>query len=73
MEISIKLNIVPFVAPRGVKVQQKPGEKQTGFTNDQLIELSELSPEVLSQLCDEFRKQVFDTAGKLDPKMQPML
>ncbi len=44
-----------------------PRERQEGMVESPKFHLRELEPEVLSELCDEFRRNVFAKAEKKDP------
>lgn len=60
-DLSVK--IVPFPVPTGVSIRQAPGRRQDGFRPLPQVNLTDLSPEVLDQLCEEFRASVFEAAG----------
>ena len=55
MEINLKLDIEPFPVPHSV------------YSNMGNIPISSLSSEEIGQLCDDFRKSVFEKAGKEKP------
>ena len=65
---SIKVDLVPFTVPTGVYVQQKPGLRQDGMRLAQQLKLSELSPDELNTMCEEFRDAVFEAAGYVPMK-----
>lgn len=58
-EISIKVNIEKFPFPVSVDVKSDFGPGQ--------ISLKSITPETLSELCHQFRADVFKEAGKTDP------
>lgn len=62
----IKLNIElePFSVPNYVLVKQKAKPRQEGYPETPKYHLSELSPDTLDQLCNEFRDAVFEKAAK---------
>ena len=66
---SIKVDLVPFTVPTGVSVKQKPGLRQDGMRFAQQLKLSELSPDELNAMCEEFRVSVFEAAGYVPMKM----
>jgi hypothetical protein len=70
--MEIKVKIRPFDVPHGVDEEGVPGNRQDGFFKNKSPTrlLTELEPDVLSQLCDKFRKDVFAAAGKDDPHCQ---
>lgn len=65
---AISIKLVPFIVPDHVFPSMSPRPRQEGFHTSMGFLLSELEPQVLSDLCDEFRKGVFTVAGKEDPK-----
>jgi len=67
MSILIMQELNPFTVPDTVTVKMLPRSRQEGFITLPTYKLSELSEDVLSQLCDEFRASVFTNAGKVDP------
>lgn len=66
MDISINLKIRDFSVPAFVIPIDPPGNRQDGFKDSAGIPLRELSPEVLGNLCDNFRAEVFKKAGVMD-------
>lgn len=67
--MKITIPLVPFSTPNYVTMQMPDRPRQEGFVEAPKYALSELEPEVLSGLCDEFRAAVFKKAGKRDPKL----
>lgn len=65
---SIKIELAPFIAPDYVSIKGRNGLKQDGFRILPQYSLNELDEQTLSDLCDEFRMNVFLKAGKDDPK-----
>ncbi len=63
--MSIKLR--PFTVPNYVLMETPPRPRQAGFVEAPKFKLEELEPDDLSSLCDDFRREVFLKAGKLDP------
>lgn len=67
--IKTSIELQPFSTPNFVSI--KPfhvGQKQDGFAESPKYPLSDLDPETLSDLCDQFRKDIFSKAQKIDPK-----
>ena len=66
--MEIKLKLQPFQVPNYVITESNPRLKQDGFVESPSFHLSQLDEEILSELCDQFRKDVFANAEKVDPK-----
>jgi hypothetical protein len=66
--MKIELKLKPFQVPNYVFSEHPPVLRQEGFQESPKFELRELSEEALSQLCDDFRRKVFEKAGKKDLK-----
>lgn len=62
------VKLKPFDVPRRVYVIDAPKTKSEGMHPLTGFNLTELSPETLSDLCDEFRATAFAIAGLVDPK-----
>ena len=67
--MKISIEIEPFTTPNFVRQKGKISERQNGFIESITYKLDEIEAEVLSELCDEFRREVFSKAGKTDPKL----
>ena len=67
-DVTVKIKIKPFTVPRTVYMDLPPRPKQEGMTVPQHYFVKDLDAETLSQLCDEFRKSIFELAEKTDPK-----
>lgn len=66
MKATIEIDLQPFSIPNFVRPAENPD-----VTRDQLaIPLSSLDSLTLSRLCDEFRRAVFEKAGKQQPPAQ---
>lgn len=63
MKIAVQVDVQEFSVPNFVLL--RPGKGATGPTGES-IPLSEVGAEVLGQLCDQFRKDVFKKAGVED-------
>ena len=68
--ITIKKELKPFQTPNYVFEKELPRPREEGFQQSSSYKISELDPEVLSKLCDQFRKDIFKKAGKADPKLK---
>jgi hypothetical protein len=67
MEIKIKL--APFEVPQFVnELLTRPVQRQDGISLKSRYLLADIEAETLSELCDQFRHDVFMKAGKVDPK-----
>lgn len=60
---SIKVKLKPFRVPNFVIQEVPPGKRQDGYISAPSYPLSLLSAETLSEMCDEFRRGVFEKAG----------
>lgn len=64
---NIKVELRPFSVPNFVIQVMAPGKRQDGFKEAPSYALSELDADTLSEMCDEFRAEIFKKAGKEDP------
>jgi hypothetical protein len=69
--MKMEFKLMPFIVPNFVSVSMPAGKREDGIKTLPSLALHELEPDVLSGLCDEFRKDVFAKAMKKDPKEQP--
>lgn len=67
MKVNIEIELLPFTVPNYVLVKEQPKLKQEGFTEGRKYHLSELEPETLYSLCEQFKKDVFEKANKRQP------
>lgn len=65
----INLDIQPFDVPDSVSLITKPGKRSDGFKPSPKFLISELDSKILSEMCNEFRKNVFEKANKKDPHL----
>jgi len=72
MKIKMEVDLVPMTVPNYVIAVTPPGKRQDGFAEGPKYKLSELSEQVLSQLCNEFRAEIFKKAGKDDPDKEKL-
>lgn len=68
MTITAEVELRPFTTPNFVIQRMAPVKREEGFKEAPKYALSELEPSVLSELCDTFRREIFEKAGKADPK-----
>ncbi len=68
MKIQINVEIDPFSVPSYVVAKGAPGKREDGFKTAPAIPLADLSPETLDQLCNDFRREVFNKAMRQDPQ-----
>lgn len=68
--MKIELKLQPFKTPYFVLSQVAPKPRDRGFEQVPSFPLSDLDPEALSAMCDEFRAEVFEKAGKQYPRSQ---
>ncbi len=65
--MEVKPKSQPMNVPNFVIAQMPPRERQEGMVQSPKFHLRELEAEVLAELCDEFRTNVFAKAEKTDP------
>ena len=69
MKIKLEMEIKPFNVPNFVIPIKEGKSREDGFQEPVGIHLSELDSDTLEKMCEEFRKKVFNKAGKnLPPK-----
>ncbi len=66
MKITIELQ--SFNTPNYVSVLPKQGVRQDGMVESPKWHINELDATTLSEMCDQFRHDVFTKAGKVDPR-----
>lgn len=70
MKFTHEVEIQPFGTPNFILTVMPPGKRQDGFLEAPKIAISQAEPEMLSRLCDEFRREIFEKAGKPDPRLK---
>lgn len=65
MKHTIELH--PFTVPNFARQVQPVGRREDGWKETPAIPLAELSAETLEAMCAEFRRAVFEKAGKMPP------
>lgn len=68
--ISAKVDVAiePFSTPNFVRRAKKTAA--SGDDSDPAFPLRDVDASTLSELCDQFRADVFKQAGKLDPRLK---
>ncbi len=66
MEIRVKLQ--PFSVPNYVLAEPSAFMGKEGFNGVPKWELRDVDSQTLSDLCDQYRKDIFTKAGKADPR-----
>ncbi|WP_409029422.1 hypothetical protein [Gracilimonas sediminicola] len=61
------IEIKKFTVPDGVIPESPVFTREEGFNKAETIPLKKLHPEALAELCDEFRRNVFEKAECEDP------
>lgn len=67
---TIQTKLKPFSTPNFVSIELPPRPRECGMIELPSIALKDLDEDTLSQLCEEFRQNVFRKAGKKDPKVK---
>ena len=80
MAVKIMIDLAPFSVPESVQLcipdQPQDGGPTPGltelfdFTSRPKLALSEIDADSLAALCDQFRRTIFEKAGKADPKLE---
>lgn len=64
----IEIELIPFRVPNCAIQKGFPGKRQDGLKEAKTYALSNLATDTLSEMCDEFRAEIFKKAGKEDPR-----
>ena len=67
MDLEIKVKIKPFSVPNFVIEEAPAGKREEGFREAKSYPIGSVDAELLSALCDQFRRDVFAKAKKADP------
>jgi len=67
MKATIEVKLKPFSVPNFVLTEAEPKPREEGMTEPPKYALSELNPETLEALCEQFTNEVFRKAGKSRP------
>jgi len=65
---TISIEIIPFSVPNDIYLKPPVVNREDGLKQAMKVPLSEIDTASLSSLCDEFRRSIFEKAGKTDPK-----
>jgi len=68
--INIKIEVIPFDVPDSVRAIAEVKPRQDGFSPTPTIPLCRLTQHELSELCIQFRKDVFKKAQLCDPLIE---
>lgn len=63
----MKIDLLPFTVPNYVIAKTAPGNRADGWVDAPKWHIRDVDTETLSELCDQFRADVFAKAGKSDP------
>lgn len=66
----MNVELMPFTTPNYVIGKSSPRQKQDGISEGLKWHISDIDANDLSSLCDQFRRDVFEKAGKSDPRMK---
>ena len=66
----MKVETLPWLTPNFVRIKRDPRPRQEGidFNAAEGFSLEQVDAETLSDMCDEFRREIFNKAKKEDPK-----
>lgn len=65
--MKMTVELLPFGTPNFVIQKTAPRPRQEGMIEAPKYSLRELDAETLAGLCDQFRREIFEKAGKPDP------
>lgn len=65
MKLKIELN--DWITPNFVIQKTAPGKRQDGIKEPMKFAIADLDELTLSELCNNFRAEIFQKAGKSDP------
>lgn len=69
MKMNMEFDVVLFNVPGSVIQTQVRDRLAIEYKQVRSFTLAEISEEILSKLCEQFREDVFKKAGKVDPKL----
>ena len=76
MRTQISLNLQPFSVPDCIHDAAPPARRQDDYHEPQLkgraFRLSELDENTLLRMCEDFKREVFRRAGKIEFLNQPV-
>lgn len=65
MKAKVEIEVRPFTTPNFVILKADQGDATSAS-----VALSALDESTLSSMCDQFRADVFKSAGKTDPRLK---
>ena len=68
--MEMKVRLQPFQTPNYVISESKQGLRQDGIVESPKWHIKEVDEKTLSEMCDQFRKDIFEKAGKRDPNIE---
>lgn len=69
MAIETRVKLQHFRTPNFVLVEGEPTTRQEGMKEAHKYALKDLDAFTLGKLCDQFRADIFEKAGKADPNI----
>lgn len=66
----MEIPLEPWHTPNYVHLKMPPRKKEEGFQESPSFHISTVEPEILSQMCDDFRAEIFKKAEKVDPRIK---
>lgn len=64
MKATIEVKLKPFTVPNFVLVEMPSAPRQEGFQEGRSYTLSEIDAVTLDKMCNQFKRSVFEKAGK---------
>lgn len=65
--MKIEIELLPMRVPNVVIQKTDARPRQEGMVEAPKYALKDIDPATLARLCDQFRADVFEKAGKIDP------
>lgn len=66
--MKIEIELQPVRTPNFILQKVEPQSRQDGFQEPPAYAVKDLEAQTISELCDQFRKDMFAKAGKTDPR-----
>ncbi len=67
--MQVKMEVHNWITPNYITIKTPARPRQEGFSSNPTLELKDVDAEILSELCDTFRSEIFAKAGKKDPRI----
>lgn len=66
----MKVETVPWITPNFVRIQMpaRPRQEGVNFKDSEGFRLEDVDVDTLSEMCDQFRADIFRKSGKKDPR-----